>query len=147
MCSMEAEVGKRLFRSCLSVRYVCTYLYPYIYVASVSKYVCMSVWNVFMCVCIRCLCIYVCVYTLPVYLCVCVYVACVFMCVCIRCLCIYVCVCVYVACVLMPVTRQTDWRAGQPSQVACVWKCWGTSCRHTAKDIAPPIATRVRGEA
>ena len=42
-------------------------------------------------------------------------------------------------------TEQIDWRAKQPSQVACFsedLKCWGvwdTACRHKAKDVMPSV--------
>ena len=43
-------------------------------------------------------------------------------------------------------TKQIDWQAKQPSQMACFLedpKCWGawyTTCGHKAKDITPSIA-------
>ena len=45
-------------------------------------------------------------------------------------------------------TEQIDWRAKQPSQVACFsedlkcWGAWDTTCGHKAKNIAPSIAWR-----
>ena len=45
-------------------------------------------------------------------------------------------------------TEQTDWRAKQPSQVACFteglkcWEAWDTTCGHKAKDITPLITWR-----
>ena len=43
---------------------------------------------------------------------------------------------------------QIDWRAKQPSQVACFsedlkcWEAWDTTCRHKAKDLIPSTAWR-----
>ena len=45
-------------------------------------------------------------------------------------------------------TEQIDWRAKEPSQVACFsedlkcWKAWDTTCGNKAKDITPLIAWR-----
>ena len=45
-------------------------------------------------------------------------------------------------------TEQVDWRAKQPSQVACLsedlkcWGAWDTTCGHKAKDTTPSIAWR-----
>ena len=45
-------------------------------------------------------------------------------------------------------TEQINWRAKQPSQVACFsedlkcWGAWDTTCGHKARDITPPIAWR-----
>ena len=44
--------------------------------------------------------------------------------------------------------EQIDWRAKQPSQVACFsenmkcWEAWDTTCRNKAKDITPLITWR-----
>ena len=45
-------------------------------------------------------------------------------------------------------TEQIDWRAKQPSQMACFsedlkcWEAWDTTCGHNAKDITPLLAWR-----